>query len=627
MRLTWRKRLEQQPSLMDLNEWPKIDALDLARNKRAVFLRNQKIIAQALAQIPLKKIASTHQVDPSLITHLLNRALGGDNDEMPPLTKALIPRFRLTSGYRHKVLSTLAAPAGDAHSLNHLLETVPGLQQYLKKLLQMFLSHARRGQNLRVNIFHKAFLRFLRQSHWPSDCHPFTTQSLGYESIRRYFHTQLNLLAEPTESIRIILPSRKPVSIFSEMEIDEHTVDCNGSVVVSLNGLWEPLRLARVSLVAAREVTTSAVLAAVLILRGSVSRDDILALLAHLTTPWISPELKTPGLQYPPGIYMPTALGEDFRRPAYGIFRFDNAMVHRASDVRDFICDELGATLNLGIPKYPLARVLIESAFKDLNLTIHRLPSTTGSHANDPVKEPAYQHKTAPVVSIKTLEEIILVHIANMNRKALGNLGSASPIEVMQAQMASHWVPLRPELALRHANPNIARAKVPVCFESSQHRRPWVNFAHLRYDAPRVLDASMRKKDIWVEFDRRDIRELKAFTLEGEILGTLYAPRTWLRFPHSLMTRNLIFKLKKTEDMNMEDPFGTYFDYLLKHRSVPTEALELVRFNREIGDFAAPINQEPTDPPIGASKPLFQDGPLDLSIPDWSLIMIDKRRG
>ena len=640
MQLTWQARLVQQPALLDMREWPVIDVLSLPPEKRRQFLRNQRMVAQALAQTRLNAIAADFHVSPALVTYLLNRSLGGDEESPPALTRALVPGEPLAPRRRRTALGTLRVATGHTCSLGHLLAVVPGLKDYLDKLLQHFSRRRRTGQNLRVSTFHKAFLRYLRQSHWPPDTYPFTVTYQGYESLRRYFHRELDLLSLPRETRRVIAPSSKPVEIFQEIQIDEHTVDCHGTVVLVLNDQWEPLRISRVTLIAAREVASSAVLGAILILDSSPCKDDLMALFALFARAWQPLPLSAPGLAYPPGVYMPTALGEDFLRPAYGIFRFDNALMHRALDVRDYICDRLGATFNLGLPRYPLARVLIETAFKSLNLTIHRFPSTTGSYPTDPRKEPARHAKKPPVVSLKVLEEAIQVHMAHLNVRPQGNLGAVSPIDLMREQMAHHWVPLRPECALEHSNPLVGSRLVTVHYSTHEHRRPWVNFESLRYDAPGVLSPAMAGQKIRVEFNRSDLRQLTAYSLHGTLLGILRAPATWQRFPHTLSTRKLIMKCIRQGLIQADDPFGAYYDYLLQHRTLPSAALELVRVHREFGDYAQPLPAAATpseQPPAvlsSSTKALIPAAGREHrgrrhpapAIPDWSPRMVDKRR-
>ncbi|MBE8717508.1 hypothetical protein C4F51_09930 [Cellvibrio sp. KB43] len=422
-------------------------------------------------------------------------------------------------------------------------------------------------------------------------------------------------------------PRNIPDVIFQDIEIDEHTVDCHGSIVIIINDKWEPLRVSRITLISARDVASAAILAVVLVL-GTPSKDDLLALFAALTRAWQNLTLTAPGLTYPPREAMPTALGRSFIRPAYGVIRFDNAMIHRAIAVRDYVCDQLGATFNLGFPKYPLARVLIEGAFKNLNLTIHRIPSTTGSSPVDPLKEPEQHAKKAPLISIKVLEEAIHLHMAHLNQKPLGNLGGVAPIDLMRHQMANHWIPLRPTCAVENINPMKDSRVVPVHFSRKERRRPWVNFAYLSYEAAGVLSAVKQGVKIRIEFDRSDLRLLEAFNLKGEHLGTLRAPRNWQRFPHGLSTRKKIMNLIKIKAIQSDDPFGSYFDYLLCRRTLPTSALELVRVSREFGDYPQMLspNNRPIEAPLSPIKKTESASIKPDAIPDWSPNMVVKRR-
>lgn len=585
MWMTWREQLRQHPQLQDPSNWPVIDPLSIPQKHRGNFLRNRKIVAQVLACQPMKAVANEHGIDPGNITRLMDRCLASDEGALPALTCALIPGNRLKPNQRQAALGTVTHNSGSANAFNHLLSSVAGLKTYLDQLLKLYANQARRGQNLRVKNFHAAFIRYLTEQHWPQDTYPFTVSSLAYESTRQYFHERLLELAAPSTPQRVILPSHPLIGIFEEVQFDEHTVDCRGSIVILLNDLWEPVALGRITLVAARECTTGAVLGALIVLNGEASQQDLLALFQQLTSPWSPRILTAPGLAFPPGDYMPTQLGEAFCRPVFGILRFDNALIHRAHSVRDFICDTLGATLQLGIPKTPLARALIESAFRDLNLSIHRVPSTTGSHPMDEVREPLHHQKKVPIISLKALEDIIQVHIADMNQRPMANLGGHSPMRVMTFQMAQHLVPLRPPL-LANENPLRGREMVIVHYSKNESRVPWVNFAYKQYRGP--IPTKYYNKQIIIEFHRLDIRQLDAYSPDGEFLGKLLAPKAFQRFPHSLVTAKYIHKLVKVARLRKADFLGGYFDYLLNHRHLPAEALELIRISREFGGYAQP---------------------------------------
>lgn len=651
MWMTWREQLKHNPQLRDPSNWPVIDPLSIPRKHRGTFMRNREIVAQVLACQPLNAIAKEHGIGPANLTRLMDRCLGSEGESLPALTRALIPGKRLKPNQRQAALGSVTQKAGAANAFNHLLSSVPGLKSYLDQLLKLYTTRSRQGQNLRVKNFHSAFIRYLTEQHWPRDTYPFTVNSLAYESVRHYFHVRLLELTAPSPSQRVILPSHPIIGIFEEIQFDEHTVDCRGCIVIELNDQWEPLALGRITLVAARDCATGAVLAAQIVLSGDASQQDLLALLQLITSPSSPRTLTAPGLAFPPGDYMPTQLGEEFCRPALGILRFDNAMIHRAHAVRDFICDTLGATLQLGLPRAPLARALIESAFRDLNLSIHRVASTTGSHPMDEVREPLHHQKQVPIISLKALEDIIQVHIADMNQRPMANLGSHSPMRVMAFQMAQHLVPLRPPL-LSNENPLRGREMVVVHYSQNGNRLPWVNFAYKQYRG--LIPTKYYNKQILIEFHRLDIRQLDAYSPDGEWIGQLRAPRVFQRFPHSLLTARYIHKLTKVVRLQKADPLGGYFDYLIDHRHLPAEALELIRISREFGSYAQPAetsaelsastnsgesrsrdtdDREDEPPPIASDTveaPVStEDPPTPVtrpSVPRWHSGMVHRRR-
>lgn len=623
MHLNWQARLEQDPSLCSFDNWPIIDALSLPRDKRRQFLRNQRILCLILEGRPLKEIEIDYHFSSGRLTHFMNRCLGGDSEEAPPLTKALIPGFRIKKGQRRAPLATLTVESGSAYAFEHLLATAPGLKIYLDKLLRRFCNRNRKSQNLRVKTFHKAALRHLRKMNWSPDHYPFTTENQGYQGARRYFHRRLDELKNPPPPKRNLLPAVRPIGIFEQIEIDEHTVDAESGIVLVINKMWEPLRVSRISLIACRDVGSNTVLARQLVLSRHVCKTDILMLFAQISTAWQPRELCSPGLKWPHEPYMPSQLGEAFMRPTLGIIRLDNALVHLANSVRHHVCSVVCATLNMGLPRYPTARVLIESVFKDLNLTVHRLPSTTGSYPTDPLKEPSRNRKHVPEVSLKTVEEMIDLHIAQMNSQIMGNLGAQSPINVMRSQMALHLVPLRPYCILGKENPGVLRETVLVHAEKGVRREPWINFLYVRYDRPGILPVSLIGSYVTIEYHIDAISHVKAFTKEGDFLGELSAPKTWLRFEHSVVTRKYIMRLVKAEKIRGLDPFGEYYDYLLAHRDAPSCALEIVRLGRELNTTQQKYEPETDIPP--PPKDSDTDELSEPNIPDWHTAFKNRR--
>lgn len=128
MRLSWRERLAQQPSLATLANWPEIPADCVPRARRAVYVRNQRILAQALAGQPLAAVAATHGVSTGRVTQLLNRCLGGAADTAPTLTAGLIPHRTVVTPIRQHALPSLARPGGHACAFQALLHALPAVR-------------------------------------------------------------------------------------------------------------------------------------------------------------------------------------------------------------------------------------------------------------------------------------------------------------------------------------------------------------------------------------------------------------------------------------------------------------------------------------------------------------------
>ena len=580
MNLTWRQRLDRQPEWCDITRWPYVDPATLANASRKKFHRNREIVARVLKGEAMNQIARYFNVSAGALTRLLNRCLGGPEDETPALSHGLIPHIRLKNSQRKKALGTLVIPAGSAHAFKHLLATVPGLQKYLEKIIKKEAKKSRRGQNIKPKPFHAAFIRYLRGINWPQDTYPFTsTIPLGYETLRTYLKHRIIVLNLPKQSSRVIIPTVMTTRFCKEIQIDEYTVDCHGCVTLVFNRDYVPQRLARIHLLTARDTGTGNVLGYVFSLSPAPTAEDMLALLGQLVSPWQPMELTTPGLQYPPGGCLPTALGEGYQRLMIGIIRLDNALAHLALSVRHYICNVLGATLNLGLIKYPQGRHVIEQAFAKLNIDLHRLPSTTGSHPHAEIREPAHHQKKAPVISLRSLEEIISVLYVEHNIRPQGNLGGASALATAQYQMTQHMLPMRPPYTGDALSPLMT---VDTAFiRQNKDHQPHIHFECTRYKGRGICVAELINQKVSIKINREDLRKLKVTTLDGKNLGTVLAPKTWQRFKHGITTRKYINRLIRQDLISREDPLGGYFDYMLEHISLPSKALEMVRVSRE----------------------------------------------
>ncbi len=625
MNLNWRQRLDLQPEWQDITHWPYVDPASLPIESRKNFHRNLEIIARVLKGEPMNKIAHYFKVSANSLTRLLNRCLEGPQEEIPPLSRGLIPYARVNNSQRKKALGTLHVSSGSAHAFKHLLATVPGLRQYLEKIIKGAVKQSRRGQNIKPKAFHAAFIRYLKGNHWPQDTYPFSVHSRGYETLRTYLKLQIVALNMPKQSSRVIVTTLMTTRYCQEVQIDEYTVDCHGAVVIEMNHDFIPQRLARIHLLTARDTGTGNVLGYVFSLSPAPTAEDMLALLGELVSPWQPMELTTPGLHYPPGGCLPTALGEGYQRLMIGIIRLDNALAHLALSARHFVCNVLGSTLNLGLIKYPQGRHVIEQAFAKLNVDLHRLPSTTGSHPHTEIREPARHQKKAPVISLRSLEEIISVLYVEHNIRPLSNLGGSSPLATAQYQMTQHLLPMRPRYAEGTLNP-LVTVETAVIRQNKDHQ-PHIHFKGTRYKGDGICEADLINKQVSIRINREDIRQLEVTTRDGQSLGSVLAPKSWQRFKHGMTTRKYINRLIRNNLITREDPLGGYFDYMLSHRSLPSKALEMVRVSREFSqtDIIKPEEDLDNQSQLTVANAASQQKILK-KIPSWHPGMVTDRR-
>ena len=627
--MTWRDRLEQQPEWRDFGRWPHVDPASLSAAARKNFHRNREIVARVLAGQSMTSIAQYFRVSGNTLTRLLNRCLGGTADKSPALNRGLIPGLRLVSSHRHKALGRLDVPAGAAHAFKHLLATVPGLEAHLEKRLKKAKTPSRTGENQTPKAFHSAFIRYLKGLNWPEDTYPFTVTSRGYETLRTYLRQRLTAQHMPKASTRIILSATVTCRYCEEVQIDEYTVDCHGAVTLELNRDLVPLRMARIHLLTARDVATGNILAYTFSLSHAPTAEDMLDLLGQLVTPWQPMALSTPGLAYPPDGCIPTALSESFPRVMIGIIRLDNAWMHLALTIRHYVCTVLGATLNLGLIKYPEGRHVIEHAFAKLNVDLHRLPSTTGSHPHAEIREPDTHKKKAPVISLRALEEIISVLYVAHNIRTLGNLGGASPLATAEHQMAHRLLPLRPPYCDDSLNP-FSDTCVVVIRQNKGHQ-PHIHFEGTRYKGRGICEADYINQQVTIRFNRQDLRELEVTTRDGLALGSVLAPKTWQRFAHGMTTRKYINQLVRQNFIERDDPLGGYFDFLLNHRHLPTQAKELIRVSREFSQttILTPDAQPNEKPDSQSHHHLSNEAKQKKAlkeIPSWHPGMVNERK-
>lgn len=583
MLISHRERLQQAPHLKSMANWPAVSIEGLPQKDRPRFRANMRALQMALDGFLYSEIQRQTGIHPTQITRMLKRSLAGDDEEQPALTAALIPRRQMVATKRISQLPTIANPCGAKAAFTYLLDTVPGLLEYLDRILLASLNNKREAENLTPKSFHQHFLLYLEKSDHPANLYPYTEDCLGYQSARKYMHRRSDeLMMEALEKQipkRVIIPRESAFEAGREVQLDEQTYDAKSSIWLKFEDELTPLRLARFSVILVTDTDTTVALGFGVALTQHCSQYDVLDTLSSVSLHTKPTTLATPGIYVPPGPCFPNQINEECAGLAFEHVALDNALAHTAASVESFVTNRHHGTLSLGIPKTPTTRQVVERAFALLSRNAKRHQSTTGSHPNDPVREPRSQQNKAPIVTIFELEEAIYAVLADHNVKPKAYLSGISPLEAYEESVSRRLTrQLQNDHVLRNSAFELSK-RVPVKWLKSEHRQPHINFYGCRYAGEGLNKYHV--KEVIAYFDYRDIRQLQLTTLDGSKLGVVRAPKSWQKYRHGVKTRQYIMRYCRLKKIRMRDPLVEYFWIQIKRRNREKSALEVYRLYKE----------------------------------------------
>lgn len=581
MRLNGRQRLQREPHFKDFSKWPHIDVFDLPTKKRKAFLRNRKLMMLVLSGVAHVVAAKRCGVHPSFVSYLLNRCLAGPIDREPALTAGLVPSSKINKCSRSRPLS-VNGNCGAQGAFQAILSEHPDIKEKLDKIILAFIRRDRRAENLRPGRFHREFLRLLREKNWPTNQYPFDRDRFASETCRKYFHQRVEELRLPTrikKAERIVTPKSKYA--YEEVQIDAWLVDLTTSMEIELDERMIPIRLSRFTVYLASDAATGCRLSYHIALTAHPSKEDVLAVIEKIHLP-SKRVITTNGVDYLPGAAFPSQLGKAYEHAGIQMIRLDNALAHHAGAIREYVCETLGATLNLGIPGQPKARGAVEYVFKQLAELAIRFPSATGNHPTHPMKESAKNAKLPPITKLHEFEDILDVTLASYNVTNRQLSGSSTPLELLRYQMEHCYLPLCFSGVGSKRSAFIETKVRSVKFLKNEQRHPFINFQTLRYNGACLSSPTLLNKKIIIEYDVRDIRTIRAYQLDGRFLGELEAPMTRQHFPLSIQTFRKLRKRSANASGNVASTVDGYFVELAEGTQSPKSNLELVRVAREL---------------------------------------------
>jgi hypothetical protein len=594
MPVAWRERLKRNPELWDIETWGYYDTEALDDEHRALYHRNWDIVTQVLNGRSQVEAGRRHTLSNGRVSQILKRCLGSDEEEDPLLLAGLL--------YGKNVYESTLLPGGltgadlrgGSKDFRRLLKLVPNLESDLNRFVES--SHKENQQRIprSSNRFFAEFKRCLEAANWPKEWYPHRHKSLARESVRKLYH-ELNdrhILQELEKRASKRVHRRKPLAralSLVSVEIDGQQLDAGAGIVLDVNGRKTPVRIARPTLLVARSSGSRAFLAYSLVLKPlrAIDTHDIMRLLRRIHTPWTSTELSTPGLRYNEGAGFPVGLGDDYPIVVDEV-SLDNALVHCAKAVREYTLETLNASYHLGFPACPLTRHTVENGFHIAGIRgIHCLPTTTGSHPRDPIRESAKSQSKPTLVTVTALDEILRVIFANFNVEPRPELFWETPLSSIQRAFEHDYVPFVPK-ALRKDWGGLATQVRKIRQGSTQYSL-CINALGVKYTGDALIRAKA-EGEVRIRYDDADVRELSAYsTQSGEYFGKLLAPKSWLRYAHSESTRSRLLNMKKEWTDHTTDPVAWYLHNLIERSETLYGAQELLRVQREASPDNTPI--------------------------------------
>lgn len=575
--------ISENPELADPNNWPQIDFDSLAEKKRAKTERNWNIVLAWKAGMTGVKIAERYNVSESFVSRLLERCFKKDRNGVYYLTRAIVTRNILVEPNRVSDPPTKFNEQGNRCAFTNLLSVYPALLLKLQLMIEAYLKKESWAQNLKPKHLHNAMMLFLRQEKHPADQYPNNTTSKAYESIRRFFHSEVNRQVKLNSKARnvIAIPKtyRRP---FREIQVDAQTTDVNTKVTLRFEDEVFDLRLSRVTLLLAICVDTSCILAWHLALTRSPSKTDLLQLFHNIHARWKPWDLKTPELQYFPGAGFPSGVIPEIKHVGLNKVSMDNAYAHQSRALIRHICDDHGGWINFGPPATPITRNYVEHAFNIVNNTTHRFASTTGSHPKDPIKETLKNSKKPPLLTLNSLEEVLEVSLAEYNGTPKRRLDGQTPLEDMTRAFKTQPVRMNFGSKKTELEPFIRYDERTIYCNKLELRRPHVGFLGLKYNNSELNDRNLGGTSVVVRYDLRDIRKIDISKTDGTHLGTLDVQETHRHRPLSFKTWQEIKKHEREKGSLGRDPVAGFMDYLLENKKTPKIATHLMKVYREV---------------------------------------------
>ncbi|WP_420473782.1 hypothetical protein [Noviherbaspirillum sp. ST9] len=462
-----------------------------------------------------------------------------------------------------------------------------------------------------VKSLHKTFVQLCEQQGITREDYPLNTKSCGRRSLARFVHDVLHGNPEDGVEARFGKVARSrmntgtgqassPISLapFDLVGMDPHKMHCYGTVRIP--GPVGPQRvpIERLWIIPVLEGHTKAILGYSVGIRTECSAATAENAVISAMSQWQPRALKVPTMRYKPGAALPSGIFPELVGRAWVTMMVDNAAIHYSKTIAERARRRVGCFLNFGPLGHWEHRAALERLMKTLELYgFQRLPSSTGSSPQDPLRDDPVKRAVEIGIDWEVLLDLIDVTCANYNVEANGALGNRSPLSVLRDFM--HADP--PEFLLRRLPPANAQqpelgVKVEIRYvrgDPAKGRRPYVEIDRVHYTSTILANAmGLIGKKLRIHIRESNMCTVTAYHEGGEELGVLSAQGAWGRVPHTREMRKQINALRDAGELAIgpdDDPVHQLMQYYASkaHREAEKQPLKVSKPATKLVNAAA----------------------------------------
>lgn len=563
---------------MDISSWPTVNIERLSENDRQTYNTRRQALEMYFHNIKHIEIERKTGIHRNEVSRLIKRCLEHDEHGVPWGYRALIPRKRIST-YQREELPEQGVNATGAFNL--LLNTYPVIKERVDYLFYKKKSRSASDPITRGKDIHKAFIKECRKVGLkaPSD-YPFNQKELGRRSLYTYLNklekqdidrASERLSADAANLLKITGTGqgyRQIIRPYEQVQFDGHKIDLHAVLVLRTPEGDEIFTLIdRIWLLVIFDVGTRCILGSHVCFNREYSSADVLHCIRNSVVPWSPKTLTIPDLRYPADGGYPSAVIEGTQWALWDEILYDQAKANLSLIVKDRLKQVIKCRVNPGKVGFPIKRTHIERWFGLFEENgFHRLPSTTGSHPNDPRRTDPAKLAKKHRITVQHVEELIDVMIADYNGTESEGVNFMTPLEAMKSRLQSYTVNQMPEEQRNDIAFLTMRTTREVKGDIKKGRRPFIQYENVRYTSALLVRSPGlvgKKLDIMVNID--DLRIVRAFLPDGSELGKLKATGKWGNSPHTLQVRREIFRLKRKKLLRFteyDDPIEVYHRYL-----------------------------------------------------------------